>query len=161
MMSKCIPPSLSLTSLRPVWYMPLLLRPIPCFCMLSNLVHFGCARPAPPRDGQCAGGQEANKFTLRGFGCFEHFYLTDPKRRAHMYVYVKRSFAQKTSVAGAKKLSRVRSGVDPGRTRTRTMAGLSRSELGQDGPGRPCWILVPPSGDPQMLLKQYISLLKR
>ena len=84
MMSKCIPPSLSLTSLRPVWYMPLLLRPIPCFCMLSNLVHFGCASPAPPRDGQCAGGQEANKFTLRGFGCFEHFYLTDPKRRAHI-----------------------------------------------------------------------------
>ena len=47
------------------------------------------------------------------------------------------------------------------RAGTRTMAGLSRDELGQAGPGRTCWILVPPSGDPQMLLKHYIFLLKQ
>ena len=32
MMSKCIPSILPLPSLRPFWYMPLLLRPIPCLC---------------------------------------------------------------------------------------------------------------------------------
>ena len=36
--------------------------------LLSNLVHFGCARPALPWAVQGPGGQEANKFPLRGFG---------------------------------------------------------------------------------------------
>ena len=41
--------------------------------LLSNLVHFGCARPALPRAGQGPRGHEANKFPLRGFERFGQF----------------------------------------------------------------------------------------
>ena len=56
--------------------------------LLSNLVHFGFARPVLPWAGQGAGGQEANKFPLRGFGRFGQFQLTVPTRRANTYMCI-------------------------------------------------------------------------
>lgn len=73
--------------------------------LLSNLVPFGCARPALLWASQGGGGQEATKFPLRCFGCFGPLLIMAPtKRRQITWGFT--NFLWKPSTYGKRSTSR-------------------------------------------------------